>query len=88
VILSKELDTITNIKHKANLMLMYSGGLRVGEVIKSKPEDMDGDRRLICTKASEGRRGRYTLLSNVALKENRHPEGYICEQLAYLPVQV
>jgi site-specific recombinase XerD len=35
VILSKEevrkiLDNTTNIKHKAILMLMYSGGLRVG----------------------------------------------------------
>ena len=76
------MDTITNIKHKAILMLMYSDGLRVGEIIKLKPEDMNGDRRLIFTKASKGRRGRYTLLSDVALKENRHPEGCICEQFA------
>ena len=85
VILSKELDTITNIKHKAILMLMYSDGLRVGEIIKLKPEDMNGDRRLIFTKASKGRRGRYTLLSDVALKENSYPEGCICEQFVYLP---
>jgi hypothetical protein len=46
VILSKEevkkiLDTTTNIKHKAILMQMYSGGLRVEEVVKFKPEDID-----------------------------------------------
>jgi len=76
VILSKEevkkiLDTTTNIKHKAILMLMYSGGLRVGEVIKLKPEDIDADRKLIRIKASKGRKDRYTLLSGVALQTLR-----------------
>ena len=44
VVLSKEevgriLSTVDNIKHKAILMLVYSAGLRVSEVVKLKPEE-------------------------------------------------
>lgn len=44
VVLSKEevakiFSSINNIKHKAILMLIYFAGLRVGEVVKLKPED-------------------------------------------------
>ncbi len=46
VVLSKEevakiLSSIDNIKHKAILMIIYSAGLRVGEVVKLKVEDVD-----------------------------------------------
>ncbi|MBO8151759.1 MAG: tyrosine-type recombinase/integrase [Candidatus Marinimicrobia bacterium] len=56
-----------NIKHKAMLMLMHSGGLRVGEVGKLKPKDIDSDRGLIHIKGSKGRKNRYTILSRSAL---------------------
>ncbi len=73
VVLSKEevkkiLEVAANIKHKAILMLMYSGGLRVGEVVRLKPEDIDANRKLIHIRASKGRKDRYTLLSDVALQ--------------------
>ena len=46
--LNKKILQITeNIKHKAILMLMYSGGLRVGEVVRLRPEDIDANRKLI-----------------------------------------
>jgi integrase/recombinase XerD len=38
---AKILSSIDNIKHKAILMLVYSAGLRVGEVLKLKPEEID-----------------------------------------------
>lgn len=61
VVLSKEevkkiLDGITNIKHKVILMLMYSGGLWVSEVIKLRPEDIDASRKLIRIKGAKGRK--------------------------------
>jgi integrase len=65
--LEEILDTTTNIKHKAILMLMYSGGLRVGEVVTLKPEDIDSQRSLIHIKESKGRRDRYTILSKSAM---------------------
>jgi len=73
VVLSKEegkkiLNATSNIKHKAILMLMYSGGLRVGATIKLRPEDIDANRKLIYIRTSKGRKDRYTLLSNVALQ--------------------
>jgi site-specific recombinase XerD len=47
---------------------MYSGGLRVGEVVRLKPEDIDTNRKLIHIRASKGRKDRYTLLSDLALQ--------------------
>ncbi len=52
VVLSKEevakiLNSVDNVKHKAILMLVYSAGLRVGEVVKLKPEDIDSKRMLV-----------------------------------------
>lgn len=73
VVLSKEdiakiLSSVDNIKHKAILMLVYSAGLRVGEVVKLKPDDIDSKRMLIHIKGAKGRKDRYTLLSETALE--------------------
>lgn len=73
VVLSKEeiakiLDSVDNIKYKAILVLTYSAGLRVSEVVKLKPEDIDGNRMLVFVKGAKGRKDRYTSLSDVTLK--------------------
>jgi site-specific recombinase XerD len=47
--------------------LVYSAGLRVGEVVKLRPEDIDSKRMLIHIKGSKGRKDRYTMLSKIAL---------------------
>ncbi|MBI4685072.1 MAG: site-specific integrase [Nitrospirae bacterium] len=72
VVLSKEevakiLSAVDNIKHRAILMLIYSAGLRVGEVVKMKAEDIDSKRMLIHVKGAKGRKDRYTILSETAL---------------------
>jgi integrase/recombinase XerD len=36
-------------------MLLYSAGLRVGEMVKLRPEDIDSKRMLIHIKGSKGR---------------------------------
>jgi len=38
-------------------MLVYSAGLRVSEVVKLKPEDIDSDRKLILIKGAKGEEG-------------------------------
>ncbi len=73
VVLSQEevsriLSSVNNIKHKAILMLIYSAGLRISEVVKLKPEDIDIQRKLIHVKDAKGRKDRYTLLSDVVLE--------------------
>ena len=73
VVLSSEevkriFESVDNIRHKAILMLIYSAGLRVSEVVKLKVEDVDAERNLIYVKGAKGRKDRYTLLSDKALK--------------------
>ena len=72
VVLNKEeisriLSSTENIKHISILMLVYSAGLRVSEVVKLKVEDIDTQRKLIHVKGAKGRKDRYTILSEKAL---------------------
>ncbi len=68
---SRLLSSVASVKHKAILMLTYSAGLRVGEVVKLRPEDIDAQRRLIHVKGAKGRKDRYTILSDAALETLR-----------------
>mgnify|MGYP003938579919 CR=1 FL=1 len=60
------LVAVDNPKHLALLMLLYSAGLRAGEVVRLRPEDIDDDRGLVHVARGKGRKDRYTLLSTVA----------------------
>ena len=62
------LDTVQNIKHRAIMLLTYSAGLRLGEVIRLRIEDIDVERKLIHIRQGKQRKDRYTLLSDTALK--------------------
>ncbi len=80
---SQILSSMSNIKHKAILMLIYSAGLRVSEVVKLKPEDIDIQRKLIHVRGAKGRNDRYTMLSDVAIDtlslylKTYHPEKWL-----------
>jgi len=52
-----------NIKHKAILMLAYSAGLRLSELINVKITDIDSNRMQIRVEQAKGKKDRYTLLS-------------------------
>lgn len=76
VVLSKEevagiLSSVENLKHRAILMLVYSAGLRVSEVVKLKLADIDNNRMLIHIKGAEGKKDRYAMLSKMALETLR-----------------
>lgn len=60
------LGAIQNLKHKVILTLVYSSGLRVGEVVKLKLQDVDPIRRTLHIRQSKGRKDRYTVLSAAA----------------------
>lgn len=68
---SQILQATNNEKHKTILFLIYSAGLRVGEVVRLKPEDIDSKRMLIRVRKGKGAKDRYTLLSQVALEQLR-----------------
>lgn len=82
---SKLIKSITNIKHKAIVMLIYSAGLRLNEVLHLKTVDIDSVRMQVRVEQSKGRKDRYTLLSKKCLeilrvyfKEYR-PKDYLFE---------
>ncbi len=52
-----------NIKHKAILMLAYSAGLRLSEIVNVKIKDIDSKRMQIRIEQAKGKKDRYTLLS-------------------------
>ena len=73
IVLSREavgrlLRAVDNTKHRAILMLVYSAGLRVSEVVGLRPDDLDEERGLIHVHGGKGRKDRYTVLSNIALQ--------------------
>ncbi len=57
-----------NLKHKALLMLAYSAGLRVSEVVRLRISDIDSDRMQIRVKAGKGAKDRYVPLAVKALE--------------------
>ena len=71
---------VDNTKRRAILMLVYSTGLRVSEVVGLRPDDLDEERGLVRVRGGKGRKDRYTVLSNVALQavkiyQEHYPNG-------------
>ena len=60
------LQAVSNPTHRALVMLLYSAGLRVGEVTRLRVADVDPERHLLHVRRGKGRKDRYTLLSDVA----------------------
>jgi len=52
-----------NLKHRALLMTMYAGGLRVAEVTHLRVTDIDEQRGVIRIEQAKGRQDRYVMLS-------------------------
>lgn len=61
--LRNRIASISNIKHKAIIMLAFSVGLRVSEVIKLKLADIDSTRMIITIRQAKGRKDRVVPLS-------------------------
>jgi len=60
-----------NIKHKTMLMTGYAGGLRISEIVKLKPGDIDSERMVIYIRIGKGKKDRQVSLSAVLLKQLR-----------------
>lgn len=61
------LENIENIKHKAIIALLYSGGLRRSELINMKITDIQSDRKVILIRNAKGKKDRQTMLSDYTL---------------------
>jgi integrase/recombinase XerD len=60
-----------NPKHRVLIMTAYSAGLRVSELVRLRPHDINSERMLIRVDQGKGRKDRYTLLSERLLGELR-----------------
>ncbi len=89
-VLSKEevrliLNAHNNLKHKVMLSLIYSCGLRCGELLSLKPEHVDSKRNLLIIKQAKGRKDRIVPLSTKIIDMLRQyfiaakPEVYLFE---------
>jgi site-specific recombinase XerD len=78
--ISKILGMEHNPKHRLLLMLVYSSGLRVSEVVALKREHIDLSRKVIYIRLGKGRKDRCTLLSEKAAH-------FICEYCAFYGIQ-
>lgn len=72
VILSQEevvrfITAIPYLKHRVILMTIYAAGLRISEVLRLKPNDIDSQRMVIRVVQGKGRKDRYVMLSPVLL---------------------
>ena len=75
-VISKEeigdlIQNTNNIKHKCIISLLYSAGLRRGELLNLKLEDIDSKRMVITINGGKGGKDRITLLSESVLNDLR-----------------
>ncbi len=83
--ISKILDTVKNLKHKTMLLIIYSGGLRLGELLNLKPGDINSEAMKIHIRQGKGKKDRYVMLSENTLNLLKKyyleykPEDYLFE---------
>lgn len=72
VLSPKEIETlikaVDNLKHKCLLILIYSGGLRKGEVLNLQVNDLNAERKMLFIRDAKGGKDRYTFYSDTAIK--------------------
>lgn len=79
----KTINSIENIKHKSIIMLAYSTGMRVSEIINLKMSDIDRKRMVLFIRDSKGNKDRYVRLTEKVLEtleyyyRKEHPIEYL-----------
>lgn len=66
--LSTFFDLVDNYKFKTIFMLAYGSGLRIGEIVNLRDEDIDSKNMRIFIREGKGNKERYTILSNKSLE--------------------
>jgi len=67
--ISKIIKSITNLKHRLMIMIMYSSGLRVSELVSLKRENIDPEKKVIYIMQAKGKKDRVTIMSEKVKKE-------------------
>lgn len=66
--LSAFFDLVDNYKFKTIFMLAYGSGLRIGEIVNLRDEDIDSKNMRIFIREGKGNKERYTILSKKSLE--------------------
>lgn len=91
------INATNNLKHRCVISLLYSAGLRLGELLALKPEHIESKRMTIRIVQAKNNKDRLTLLSSQILEELRayfrmyHPMNYLFEGMnggQYSPTSV
>lgn len=89
-ILSKEevkkiINSTSNLKHRAMLLMIYSAGLRRSELLNLRIKDINSKRMMLRIVGAKGKKDRYSILSEAMLKVLREyfkeyrPKEYLFE---------
>jgi len=79
------LGSLSNLKHRATIQVMYACALRIGEVVSIKIEHIDGVRALLLVKGAKGFKDRYVPIPGETLELLRnyfkayHPKVWLFE---------
>ncbi|MFZ1495474.1 MAG: site-specific integrase [Saprospiraceae bacterium] len=63
------LQVVNNTKHKLILMIIYSAGLRLSELVRLRKADLLLDQQAIFVKCAKGKKDRITILSTAVLSK-------------------
>lgn len=81
----KLIESPQNLKHKLMMLLIYSAGLRLGEVVNIRVRDINLDRRVIFIKDGKGKKDRFVTLAEEVIpylqnyKEQYRPANWLLE---------
>jgi len=79
------IESPNNIKHRLVLLLIYSAGLRLGEVVNIRTRDINLDRRVIFIKNGKGNKDRFVTLAEevvpflIKYKDHYRPSFWLFE---------
>jgi site-specific recombinase XerD len=62
------MHAVENIKHKCMLMLIYSAGLRKGELLNLQVRDLNEERKVLFVRNAKGNKDRTTFYSDTAIQ--------------------
>ena len=62
-------DVTVNLKYKSMLVVLYSTGIRIGELLNIRKTDLDKDRGILTIRNGKGAKDRQVQLSNKVIKK-------------------
>ena len=69
-------EAVKDPKHRALVVLLYSAGLRIGEALRLRVQDVDEERRIIHVRSGKGKKDRIVMLGMERLDDLHHRRSF------------